>query len=115
MESFNVNSTRPFNPPSGILTKLGVYITPTLVRNYAKYFIPRPHSFVYRKDQNFKISSLMTIFQAYFYTAMLLLKNYSSESEKCRDLKFLLYVNLNMRILIKNTKLTIFQFSKQEN
>ena len=59
--SFHVNSTRPLNPPSGILTKLGVYIIPTLVRNYAKYFFPKPHSFVYRRDQNFKISPLLTI------------------------------------------------------
>ena len=50
------------NPPSGILTKLGGYITPTLVRNCAKYFFPKPHSFVYRRDQNFKISPLLTIF-----------------------------------------------------
>ena len=60
--SFNVNSTRHRNPPSGILTKLRVYVTPTLVRNYAKYFFPKPHSFVYRRDQKFKISPLLTIF-----------------------------------------------------
>ena len=60
--NFHVNSSRPLNPPSGILTKLGVYTTPILVRNYAKYFFPKPHSFVYRRDQNFKISPLLTIF-----------------------------------------------------
>ena len=60
--SFYVNSTRQLNPPSAILTKLGVYITPTLIRNYARYFFPKPHSFVYRRDQDFKISPLLTIF-----------------------------------------------------
>ena len=59
--SFHVNSIRPLNPPSGILTKLGVYITPTVVRNYAKYFFLKPHSLVYRRDENFKISPLLTI------------------------------------------------------
>ena len=60
--SFHVNSTRPLNPPSGILMKLGVYIILTLVRNYAKYFFPGPHSFVKRRDQNFEISPHLTIF-----------------------------------------------------
>ena len=48
--SFHVNLTNffvIFNPPSGILTKLGVYITPTLVRKYAKYFFPRPQTLLY--------------------------------------------------------------------
>ena len=64
--SFHVNSTRPRNPPFGILTELGVNITLTLVRNSAKYFLPRPHSFVYRRVQNFKKFPLMTIFKPIF-------------------------------------------------
>ena len=59
--SFHVNSTRPLNPPCGILINLGVYIIPTLVRNYAKHFFPRPHSFVCRRDQKFKNFPLLAI------------------------------------------------------
>ena len=63
--SFHANSTNflgIFNPQSWILTKFGAYITPTLVRNYAKYFFPRPHSFVHRRDQNFKNFPILAIF-----------------------------------------------------
>ena len=55
------------NPPSGISTKLGLYIAPTLVINYAKNVFSRPHNFVCWKHLNFKNFSLLTIFKPFFY------------------------------------------------
>ena len=69
--SFQTNSTIFFfvclwfvTPLSGILINLRAYITSILVRNYI-YFFPR-HSFVYRRDRNWKNSPPLELFPRVF-------------------------------------------------